>query len=269
LENIDLLLAKSHLAIKFNMTRPQLNPMGKSIKIKNGIHIPMEEKCELLQTKYTLVNVEFNNRLIVINGSNMGGKTVMLKSIGFMQILAQTGFFVPAEKFETVLFEHIHYIGETNFDAVNGLSSFGLEISCFINTLTTSKTNTLYLIDEFARTTNTLEAESLISAILEMFNANEKIYLFLSTHFMNIISFDNLSFYKMKGLNYLEYKKYYTENKMELSERIKIINSFMDFQVELDNAKTNVYDAINVAEILGLDSKIIEKAKCMLKTKAK
>lgn len=260
-ELLDVLFAKARIALKYKMNKPEIIE-GSNISIKNGRYIPLENKCGKLGTTYTSLTSDFDNRTIVITGSNMGGKTMLLRTIGFIQVLTQMGFWVPADEFKTNLFESINYIGEDLSSKVEGLSSFGFEIHNLSEALKNENNNSLMLIDEFAKTTNSLEAKAIIAAMLKSFSLNESITCFLSTHFMELPQFNEVSFYKMKGLDYEEYKKYYTKEKQySLSERIKIINSFMRYEVVKSDSKEKTYDAIKIADILGLDKEIINYTK--------
>ena len=261
IEILDTLFAKSKLAIKYNMTPPILTD-NMIIEIVNGQYLPLANKCKKIETVYTPLNAEFDNKTTVITGSNMGGKTILLKTIGFMQLLAQMGFWVPAEKFKTSVFENISYIGEGLSEKVEGLSSFGFEIYNLTETIKGFNKNSLVLIDEFAKTTNSIEAKAIIAAMLKSFSQKETVCSFLSTHFMELPEFQKVSFYKMKGLNYLEYKKYYNKEKQySLSERIKLINTFMQYEIIKTGNKNRTYDAIKIAETLGLNEEIITHTK--------
>ena len=260
-EMLDTLFAKARMAIKYNMTKPEFTE-EENIKIINGQYLPLANKCNKMDTVYTPVNAEFDKRTIVITGSNMGGKTMLLKSIGFMQILSQMGFWIPAEKYITTVFESINYIGEDLSEKVEGLSSFGFEIHNLTEAIKGFDKKSLLLIDEFAKTTNSIEAKAIIAAMLKSFSQKKKVYSFLSTHFMELPEFENVSFYKMKGLNYSEYKKYYDKEKQySLSERIKLINTFMRYEITKTDSKDRTYDAIKIADTLGLNKEIINYTK--------
>jgi len=102
IEILDTIFAKSRLAIKYKMTKPILTE-NETVNIKNGNHLILSNKCEQNKTIYTPLNVEFDTKTVVITGSNMGGKTILLKTIGFLQVLSQMGFWVPAQKFRTTV----------------------------------------------------------------------------------------------------------------------------------------------------------------------
>jgi len=268
IHKFDIILAKAVLAQKFNMKQPVLQSYGKNIKIKNGVCIPVKEYCAALETKYYPLNVSFNNRMIVISGSNMGGKTVVLKTVAFLQLLTQMGFYVPAEEYKTTVFENLHYIGDLHSKHSAGLSGYGMEIYSFIKSSESVNEKALYIIDEFAKTTNSYEGEALISAILHNFSTFREAYAFLSTHFMNLPKFKHISFYRMKGLDYNKYEKYCeSHSEYDFIERIKLINSFMRYEIEHDINRDSSYDALKIAEILGLDKNIITQAERFLKNK--
>lgn len=262
---LDTLFAKSRMAIKYKMTAPVLMDKKTTMEVVNGQYLPLANKCTKMGAIYTPLNAEFDNKTCVITGSNMGGKTVLLKTIGFMQLLTQMGFWVPAEKFKTSVFENIHYIGEDLSEKVEGLSSFGFEIHNLTKAINDFGTNTLLLIDEFAKTTNSKEAKAIIAAMLKSFSQKETVCSFLSTHFMELPEFEKVSFYKMKGLDYSAYQKYYNKEKQySLRERIKLINTFMRYEIIKTDNKDKTYDAIKIADILGLNDEIIKYTKAYL-----
>lgn len=80
--------------------------------MEGGRFVPCEELCEKLGVDYVPLDAAFDAGATVIFGSNMGGKTVVLKTLAFLQLCAQTGLFVPARRFETRVFRAFHYIGE-------------------------------------------------------------------------------------------------------------------------------------------------------------
>jgi DNA mismatch repair ATPase MutS len=262
IELLDVLFAKARIAIKYLMVKPDLNNAGGCISIVKGRFLPLLNKCRELGTEYIPLSVSFDRKTIVISGSNMGGKTVLLKSLGFFQLLAQMGFWVPADSFDTSIFERIVYIGNDENQAITGLSSFGFEIHQLSDVFSQLDTPSFLLIDELARTTNSTEAKSLISAILKSFAGKKTVNCFLSTHMMGLPEFQGVSFYKMKGFNHDEYKKTDMNHQQQtLNERIRLINSFMQYEVVKENQAEKSSDAILVAELLGLDKELIEHAK--------
>nr|WP_281389014.1 hypothetical protein [Spirochaeta isovalerica] len=253
---MDLTLARADAAIKFRCIKPEISHNG-FILASNLRFLPVEENCLNERVPYTPLSAEFDAPHIVISGSNMGGKTVVLKTLLFAQILSQMGFFVPATRFKTILFRSFNLIGDKLGTGVNGLSSFGEEIMSLIEGAAEGRT--LYIIDEFARTTNSAEALALNSALLKSFSGRKETWSFSSTHQENLPELENISYWTMRGLDYLKYGEYFHSNfKGDLSERIRLINKYMDYRIEPRAAgAVNSRDALKIADILGLDSQLI------------
>ena len=260
---LDIILAKARLSLRFPSVRPIIN-QDENISIHHMNYIPLKEKCGLDKREYTPLTADFDAGNIVITGSNMGGKTVILKSILFSQLLVQMGFFVPADRIETNVFHSFNLIGMDNEEFTSGLSSFGSEVMNLIES--DLKFPSLFIVDEFARTTNSVEAKALNCALMQWFSQESGIYSFSSTHQEDLPDFSNLSYWNMKGLDYVKYNTYYHKDyKSDLDERIGIINEFMDYGLEPSGKSNNKRDAIKIADILGIDSRIIEYAKNYIK----
>ena len=271
----DTILAKAKLAIKSNAVRPEIG-QNLCINLEEAVFVPLQEQNLQKNRKYTPLTARFDQRNIVISGSNMGGKTILLKSVLFCQILAQQGFFVPSRRFSTVIFQEINLIGDINQSNNSGLSSFGEEILNLSESQSNeplskpcgspNKRNTLYIVDEFARTTNSVEGKALYCALLNWFSDNGNIFSISSTHQENLPNMKDLSYWVMKGLDYGKYKQYYHKDyNCDLNERISLINNFMDYGVTPQNKSERNRDALKIADILGLNSKIIKYAEKYIK----
>ncbi len=261
--DLDTSMAKARLAIQFHCIRPRVTLL-ENLEFEDLEFIPLKEKSTRAKRIYTSLSVSFNEKNNVVTGSNMGGKTILLKTIAFSQLLVQQGFFVPARKISAPLFDSLNLIGMVNEDSNSGLSSFGEEI---LNLLETGKVGTrLYLVDEFARTTNSREAFALNCALLQWFAEQETVFSVTSTHLDQLPNFKCLSYWTMKGLDYEKYRLYYHRDKnRDLNERINLINNYMDYSVK-PLVKSEVQkDALKIADILGLDSEIIKNAEKYLK----
>jgi DNA mismatch repair ATPase MutS len=265
---LDMALAKARLAKEFGMSRPQIS-QSEIISVTEGRYLPLAIRCLAEDLRYWPLSICLKKKGNVVFGSNMGGKTVVLRSLAFFQVLAQMGFYVPADSFSTSVFESISYVGSVSVaDSENtheGLSGFGQEICDFSKVLESEARPVLVLMDEFARTTNSAEASALLSAVLEEFSERKGMFGVVSTHFMDLkVSASTCGFYRMKGLNRLAYAESFheTERKNEtLVERIHRVSRFMQYEVVSETHLAPVRDAIAIAEVLGLSSDVIQKAK--------
>ena len=258
---LDTFMARARLAINLKLSKPKVNN-GLSMKIIDGVYLPLKEKNVKLGMQYTPLTAYFKSNAIMLSGSNMGGKTVLFKTIGFLQLITQMGFWTPASYFETRLFDEIHVLGTTsNKLNVEGLSSFGQEIFKLSNVMNDSNNSKLLLADELAKTTNASEAKAILYAVLQHVSNSKNITGYFSTHFINMPSIKGVLKLKMKGLNHFILKSYYEKNNnLNINEKIKLINSFMQYEVEKDKGENKHADALVIAKMLGLHKDIISYA---------
>lgn len=254
----DLALARARLAQDFDLVRPTLTdgPM----RIQQGRFLPCEAACRALGIPYTPLETIFDTRVTAIFGSNMGGKTVVLKTVAFLQLCAQTGFFVPAAAFETRVFHQFHYLGEGCVkDDAQGLSGFGFEIRQLNRAWASLAESSLLLFDEFARTTSSHEAEALLSAVMESLAACPSVLALFSTHFRGVKRLDGVRYFRMKGLDHAGLDLHGADG-APIDERIRLINRHMDHRLVPDDADRALSDAIAVATLLGLDAAVAARA---------
>jgi len=257
-KQFDLALARARMAREYGLVRPALTEGV--IHIEGGRFVPCEEMCRHLGTPYTPLEAILEASVTVVFGSNMGGKTVVLKTFAFLQLCAQTGLFVPASRFETRLFRHFHYLGEGRTkDVTQGLSGFGFEIRQLTQAWAVFQEPTLALFDEFARTTNSHEAEALLSALIEAMVDKPALIALFSTHFRGVRRLPGARYLRMKGLDRAQLNASEGEG-VALDERIRLINRHMEHRLVIDDGAQAVSDAIIVARLLGLDPGISRRA---------
>ncbi len=266
IQNIDVNLAKAQMVQSMELTSPILTEEAVQIEVTDGHFLPLEKQCAEKGLRYQPLNATFDNQTIVIKGSNMGGKTVLLQTIGFLQLISQTGFWVPAKRFRSRVFKHIQFIGiEHKSKEIEGLSSFGKEVFQLSTVLNTLDEPVLILIDEFARTTNSIEAEALTAALLETFSEKNTVNAFLSTHFTHLPLSGQASVYRMKGLDYEAFEEEYSRSEnLDITDRIRLLNQHNDYSIVKDTADLPCYDALQIAESLGLNNELINRARNIL-----
>lgn len=258
LTRFDLALAGARLAREFHLVRPRLH--AGPVEMKGGRFLPCEELCRDLGTAYAPLEASFDCPATVIFGSNMGGKTVVLKTLAFLQLCTQAGLFVPAESFSTRLFQHFHYLGEgCSQSEGRGLSGFGFEIRRLVDAWATLSEPALMLFDEFARTTNSKEAEAILSAVVEALTQLPEVTALFSTHFHGVRRLSEARYLRMKGLD-RQGLALARDAEIPLDARIRLIDEHMAFHLVPDNEAMQSADAIAVAELLGLPSGIAERA---------
>jgi DNA mismatch repair ATPase MutS len=261
LEKIDVAAERARLAAEFRLERPLIKKYPAALKLVKARFLPLEARLAGNGLKYTPLTASFTRRVNVIYGSNMGGKTVALKTLAFCQLLAQHGFFVPAASFETTLFDGAAFMGGAEMETAGGLSSFGLEMNDFAAAHARLKgENLLLVMDEFARTTNSEEAAALLGAIMEDLSAKPSAYAFLATHFSGLRPGGSAAF-RMRGFDTAAFNEYFScKPACGLDEKLRMINKFMRYELLEGGEAEQARDAIKIAGILGVAEGIVKKA---------
>lgn len=158
----DMIFARARLAYSMDAYRPEINEKG-IIDIEKGRH-------PLLGIKAVPVNVQLGKDydILVITGPNTGGKTVVLKTIGLLTVMAMSGLFIPArEKSRISIFNTIFVdIGDEQ-SIEQSLSTFSSHMKNIVNILNRVDERSLVLMDELGAGTDPIEGAALARAILE------------------------------------------------------------------------------------------------------
>ena len=295
----DLARAGAVLAREFGMTRPRLD--SGSLALERARFEPCAWECGRLGLGYTPLTAEFRSCATVLFGSNMGGKTVVLKTLLFFQLLAQAGLFVPADRFETRVYARVAYVGELTGERLAGLSGFGLELwrlmrargedddmpaaegadACGAALAQAGEPApsgaALIAFDELARTTGSHEAEALLSAVVESYSggpgsasSGNGDRAFFATHFRGVARLPGVEYRRMRGLDREAAAAAISSAGGAgipgggLEGRLAGINKHMRYEVVDDDGSGSESDALAIASLLGLDGRIVERARYYL-----
>lgn len=242
----DFLLAKAELAIRWELTRPEI---GDTIDYKELVNPRLKERNEKTHLRYQPVDIALYQGVCLVTGANMAGKTVLLKSVGTAQMMAQCGMYVPATKAIVRLVDGVvTSIGDEQ-DEMNGLSSYASEIIKISDILSRCREEQLLvLIDEPARTTNPVEGKALVQAIIAILETQNSITM-ITTHYSQLGC--TCRRLRVKG---------FVENMTDIPLTPQSINRFIDYSLTEDQSDNVPHEALRIATILNCDSEMIALA---------
>lgn len=248
----DVLFASAHLAVRWGMTMPSI---GDHIEYKALVNPRLKEHLESVRMRYQPVDISVREGVCLITGANMAGKTVLLKSVGTAQMMAQCGMYVPASMAVVKIVDGVvQSIGDEQ-DEMKGLSSYASEIIKISSIVEACRSQQLLvLIDEPARTTNPVEGKALVQAIATLLDRGSSLVL-ITTHYGQLgVDCRRL---RVKG---------FVEGMADVPLNPRNINLFVDYSLEEDLSDGVPQEALRIASILGCDGEMLDTARKFLET---
>lgn len=169
---LDVLLSFAQVSVDRNYTRPVVNLNGK-IVLKESRHPVVEALLEEPFVPNDVVLDKDENRVAIITGPNMAGKSTYMRQIALIVIMAQIGCFVPASSAEVGITDAIFTRVGASDDLAAGQSTFMVEMAEVADIVKNATADSLLILDEIGRGTSTFDGMSIARAVLE-FVADKK-----------------------------------------------------------------------------------------------
>jgi DNA mismatch repair protein MutS len=164
---IDVFASLSVIATKNNYIKPKINEKG-VVDIKNGRHPVIERVLNenLFVANDTYLDLS-SNRVSIITGPNMAGKSTYMRQVALIVLMAQIGAFVPADSADIGICDRIFTRVGASDDLASGQSTFMVEMNEVANILKNATKNSLLILDEIGRGTSTFDGLSIAWAVVE------------------------------------------------------------------------------------------------------
>ncbi|XP_030248864.1 mutS protein homolog 5 isoform X1 [Sparus aurata] len=159
---LDCLMAMSAASQEYGYTSPKL-ANHRRITVTQGRH-PLLELCSPVFVANSFQSLEPQSRVKIVTGPNSSGKSIYLKQVGLIVFMALIGSDVPAKEAEIGLVDGIFTRMQSRESVSVGLSTFMIDLNQMAQALNSSTGNSLVLIDEFGKGTNTVDGLSLLAA---------------------------------------------------------------------------------------------------------
>ena len=246
LAHIDVFAALSYVSEKNHYVRPALNSGG-FIDIKGGRHPVVEKmlKDNTFVDNDTYLDLK-KNRVSIITGPNMAGKSTYMRQVALITLMAQIGCFVPASSANISIVDRIFTRVGASDDLASGQSTFMVEMNEVANILRNATSKSLIILDEIGRGTSTFDGLSIAWAVVE-YIADTKILgakTLFATHYHELTELEG----KLSGVN--NYCIAVKENGDDIVFIRKIVPGGADKSY-----------GIQVARLAGVPDMVIDRAK--------
>ena len=191
---LDVLTSLANVASDNNYTRPEVNQSSKII-LKDSRHPVVEALLSgspFVPNDVTLDND--SNRVAIITGPNMAGKSTYMRQVALIVLMAQMGSFVPASYAEIGVVDSIFTRVGASDDLASGQSTFMVEMNEVANIVKKATKNSLLILDEIGRGTSTYDGMSIARAVLEFVADKKKLgaKALFATHYHELTVMENL-----------------------------------------------------------------------------
>ncbi len=245
---LDSLQSFASVSQKYNYTRPTfVDAQELSLNIVNGRHPVLEKSSGVQVIPNSLEMSKEENRVILITGPNMAGKSTLMRQVALTVVMAQIGCFVPADSLSMSIVDKLFTrIGALD-NLYSGQSTFMVEMLESASILHNATQQSLIILDELGRGTSTYDGMSIAGAITEHIHNDIGARTFFATHYHELTDLSQ----ELSGLsNY----------SMAISEA----DGKIAFTYILKAGQADKSYGVHVAQMAGLPDSVIKRANVLL-----
>ncbi len=246
LANLDVLAGLARLAVSRGYVRPEITQEN-VLRIVGGKHPVLAEQ---LREKFVPNDVSMgpkNDRLLIITGPNMSGKSTYIRQTALLVLMAQAGSFVPADSATIGLADRIFTRVGAADEIARGLSTFMLEMIETANILNNATARSLVILDEVGRGTSTYDGLALAWAISEHIALRVKCRTLFATHYHELTELEDL----------LDGTKNLNVSVREWADEVIFLHKIVP-------GGTDRSYGVHVARLAGVPKEVIDRAKAIL-----
>lgn len=248
---LDVLCSFATVSLKNNYIRPDINDKG-VIRIYEGRHPVVEalQKHTMFVPNDTILDCS-DNRMAVITGPNMAGKSTYMRQIAIITIMAQMGCFVPAKSADIGIVDSIFTRVGASDDLASGQSTFMVEMNEVAEILKYATKDSLIILDEIGRGTSTFDGMSIARSVVEYIADKKKIgaKTLFATHYHELSELEGT-----------------VDGVMNYNIAVKKRGDDITFLRRIVRGGADGSYGIEVAKLAGVPDNVIKRAKAILKT---
>jgi DNA mismatch repair protein MutS len=188
---LDVLAGLAEVAARGAYVRPEVHT-GFALEIRSGRHPVVETMMPRAEFIPNDIALDEERRIVILTGPNMAGKSTVLRQVGLIQLLAQIGSWVPADRARLPVVDRIYTRVGASDNLARGQSTFMVEMSETASILHSATERSLILLDEIGRGTSTYDGVSIAWAVTEHLHERIGAKTIFATHYHELTQLGDL-----------------------------------------------------------------------------
>jgi len=246
LAGLDVLCGLGQLAVERGYNRPEIT-QDNILNIVGGRHPVLDQQLREQFVPNDVTMRARDDRLLIITGPNMAGKSTYIRQVALLVLMAQTGSFIPADQATIGLTDRIFTRVGAADELTRGLSTFMLEMVETANILNNATARSLVILDEVGRGTSTCDGLALAWAICEYIALHIKCRTLFATHYHELTQLEEL-----------------LDGTTNLNVTVREWADEVVFLHKIVTGGTDQSYGVHVARLAGVPKEAIDRAKALL-----